>query len=204
MSNSRSTSGRSGQKSGNEPSRTISRGCESWNWYTEEKNEQSPDIVINTVLEEKLNAMGGLDGNISCSVELRKPHERVEDADEVEEDESLNKLSKTAPCPPKNRHMDFNKTIATDIHDFDFDKFDEFADSLTPDHGMGCTQNVREFNTLAESDSVNNVILCRIEEDEEEEEQESLDGNCATTTLRTSCSIRNSRDDEVDTGFSQD
>mgnify|MGYP003385227362 CR=1 FL=1 len=89
----------------------------------------------------------------------------------------------TTPSSAKKikRSMDFTQTVKTDIHEEEdvdylnetFDRFDELVDPSTPDHGMGATQNVRDFNTLAESDSVNEIFLCSIDEDIQEEESKS-------------------------------
>mmetsp|Transcript_17429 Transcript_17429/g.29217 ORF Transcript_17429/g.29217 Transcript_17429/m.29217 type:complete len:602 (+) Transcript_17429:157-1962(+) len=130
--------------------------------------DQTRDIVVSTALDEKVDSVGQLDGNIRCTVLMNRKRPQQEtsndhgDAEEVAEDNSV----------------DLSKTMRADVHDNsgeieeDEHAFDEFIETLTPDLGMSSTMNVREFNTLEESDSVSNIVLCSIDEDIQEEDEE--------------------------------
>jgi hypothetical protein len=130
----------------------------------------SRDVVITTALDEKIDPVGQLDGNIRCKVLLTKHHEMDDKAAEEVEDDIV------FPGGGDST-IDLSQTVRSDIHNEGSvsDDFEGFFDQSVPELGMSSTMNVREFNSLEESDSVSNIFLCSIDEDIQEGDEDDGD-----------------------------
>jgi hypothetical protein len=142
--------------------------------------------------------------------------EEVEEEVEEEEKAVIGRLHISPPSSPPSspsghsphRMLDFTQTVQIDMNEVnEYFKMDECVDPPTPDHGMGSTQSVREYNTLAESDSVNEIFLCSIEEEIPEEEEECecedlLDSSVEEEEGGLALQLKNTSivDEEVDDG----
>lgn len=119
-------------------------------------------FVVNNKLNQKINPLGQLDGDVHCSVSIDPsvPDKSCSESDcHMNDGESeYNDMSNKDYTSELMRHDKQNANEYTRI-------FDCFPEPPTPEHGMGTTQNVSQFNTLAESDSCNDTLLCCINEE---------------------------------------